>query len=98
MAKAHVDEAHRTALQKLSPLAVLDEAKGQKTVPQQRVSKRFGKELESWMLAAEAELTTNFINMNAVRVASAEEEACYGRLLSMLCVWTQGGYMSKCRA
>ncbi|MEC9354534.1 MAG: reverse transcriptase domain-containing protein, partial [Candidatus Thermoplasmatota archaeon] len=53
---------------------------------------------ERWKAAAEAELTSNFVQMSAFHPSTKEELAMHGRPLPMLCVWSQLDDYMKCRA
>ena len=64
----------------------------------QEVSRSTPVEQERWKLAAEAELTSNFLAMNAFHESTAAELAVHGKPLPMTCVWSQAGDLRKCRA
>ena len=59
---------------------------GKRIVPTTQVTKSEGAERESWKLAAEVEMQSNFINMHAVHESTEEERAAHGRPFPMLCV------------
>jgi hypothetical protein len=67
-------------------------------VSTQEVTACTGAELERWKLAAEAELTKNFLDMGAMHVSTPDERARHGKPLPMLCVWTRADDLYKCRA
>ena len=89
----HVDLINREAMQQLTK-----EDGGKKIVKPQEVKAATGPALERWKLAAEAELTKNFMSLGAFHDSTAEEIAQHGRPLPMLCVWSQDGDLHKCRA
>ena len=62
---------------------------GKVIVPASKVKNSVGLELERWILAAESELTKNFVNMGAMRKSTPEDLRQHGRPLPMLCVWSQ---------
>ncbi len=80
----------------LQKLASLEPEK--RIVPTPQVTKSVGKELENWKLAAQAELTSNFLNMHAMHESTEAERAAHGRPLPMLCVWSLADDRYKCRA
>ena len=70
----------------------------------QDVRTSIGPTLERWKLAAEAELSNNFVNQGAFHQSTPEELAewrsKHGRPLPMLCVWSvaDAEAYDKCRA
>ena len=64
--RGHVDLLGREMLQKLASLEP-----EKRIVPTPQVTNRVGKELVNWKLAAEAELTSNFLNNCATGTANS---------------------------
>lgn len=73
---------------------------GKVIVPAAQVRTSVGPELQRWKLAAEAELTKNFLNTSAFHKSTPEEIKQHGRPLPMLCVWSkqESEDYRKCRA
>ena len=61
---------------------------GKRIIPSKTVREAVGPELERWKLAAESELSKNFLKMGAFHETTKEERAAHGRPLPMLTVWT----------
>ena len=91
--EGHLDPLGKEMLQKLGALEP-----GKRIIPTPQVTKSEGAELESWKLAAEVEMQSNFINMHAVHESTDAERAAHGRPLPMLCVWTLADTHYKRRA
>ena len=89
----HLDLLNKDALQKLAN----DEPK-KRIVTTKEVTASTGAMQERWKLAAEAELTNNFLKLGAFHESTSAERAAHGRPLPMLCVWTQADDLTKCRA
>ena len=90
----HVDLSNREALQQL-----IKEESDKRIVKPQEVKSSTGDRAERWKLAAEAELSNNFVNMGAFHVTTDAERRAFGRPLPMLCVWSVAGALDyyKCR-
>ena len=79
----HAEIVDKEAMQQV----VKDE--GKVIVPTAQVRNSVGPELEKWKLAAESELTKNFLDIGVFHESSPEELKQHGRPLPMLCVWFQ---------
>ena len=92
-ADEHLEGAHFEALQQ----AVGPEL-GKTVVPPEVVRKAVGPDLDSWILAAQAE-HDSFLTRDVVQVATAEERKTYGKKpLPMLNVWSRNAEdRRKCR-
>ncbi len=62
------------------------EESAKKLVSTKDVSASTGAIRERWKLAAEAELTNNFLKMGAFHESTSAERAAHGRPLPMMCV------------
>ena len=90
----HAEQVDKDAMQQI----VKEE--GKVIVPAAQVRTSVGPELQRWKLAAEAELTKNFLNTSAFHESTPEEIKQHGRPLPMLCVWSkqESEDYRKCRA
>jgi hypothetical protein len=77
---------------------LIKEESSKRLVKSQEVRGSTGPVQERWKTAAEAELTSNFVQMGAFHESTSEELAMHGRPLPMLCVWSQQDDYYKCRA
>ena len=76
------------------------EETGKRIVKSPEVRNATGQKEQRWKLAAESELSSNFVAMGAMHVSTPEELAQHGQPLPMLCVWSQSEVDDyyKCRA
>ena len=81
--EGHVDLMQKEALQQM-----IKEESEKRIVKAQEVRQSTGAELERWKLAAEAELSNNFVKQNAYHVSTKAEREAFGAPLPMLCVWS----------
>ena len=90
----HADQVDKDALQQVV------KEQGKVIVPTAQVRNSVGPDLERWKLAAEGELTKNFLNTSAFHKSTPEEIKQHGRPLPMLCVWSkqESEDYRKCRA
>ena len=77
---------------------LVSEESGKRLVTTKEVTASTGAVQEQWKLAAESELTNNFLALGAFHDSTAEERAAHGRPLPMMCVWSQDKDYMKCRA
>ena len=93
--EGHVDLMHKESLQQM-----LKEESDKRIVKPTEVKNSTGPILERWKIAAEAELSNNFVKQGAYHVSTPQELAEFGRPLPMLCVWSQAEAEDyyKCRA
>ena len=70
--EGHLDPLGKEMLQKLGALE-----RGKRNIPTPQVTKSEGVELESWKLAAEGEMQSNFISMHAVHESADAEPAAH---------------------
>jgi len=89
----HVDCQTRETIQRLEA-----EEAGKRIAKPKEIRESTGNIQQRWKLAAEAELSKNFVSMGAMHESTAEELAQHGYPLPMLCVWSQDGDKYKCRA
>lgn len=99
IASKSVAPEHAEMIDKEATHQVIKE-EGKTIVPLAQVRNSVGAELERWKLAAESELTKNFLDMGAFHESTPEEIRQHGRPLPMLCVWSkiESEDYAKCRA
>ena len=93
------DNPHAELIDKEAMQQVIKE-EGKVIVPAAQVRNSVGPILERWKLAAEGELTKNFLNTAAFHESTPDEIKQHGRPLPMLCVWSrqESEDYYKCRA